>query len=172
MTFAGNLSNFAGLTVGASGGLVVDGNVSGASTISIGDNAVAKLYGAVSGLKSLTLGAGATLVLTGSDSNVPIIMGADSTLEIGSGTQIGDVIEDFARGDLLAVQGTASGTIVTTAAFTPGAGGTGSLVLSDDGQTLNTLTLDGGFSGSTFLTNAVGQGGVTNITLAPIPQHT
>jgi hypothetical protein len=170
-TFDADLTNFGGVTEGAHGQLTVIGAVSGAGSISIGNDATASLYGAVSGLQGITLGTGATLILTGSDSDVPIVMGADSTLEIGSGTKVGGVIEDFARGDLLAVLGADLGTIVTAGVFTAGAGGNGSLVLSDDSRTLDTLTLSGSYSGSVFLTNAAGQNGVTNVTLAPLPQH-
>lgn len=165
----GTVSGLSAISIGAHAGLELDGTVSGSGSITLGAGATATINSTVLGLSGITLGAGATLVVNGADLNVPIVMGAGSTLEIGPNTVMGGVISGFARGDLLEVQLASLGTIVTAATFTPGKGGVGSLLLTDDGAKLDTLSLAGSFKGFQFLTNAAGAGGVTDITLAATP---
>ena len=154
------------ITEGADSEMTFDGSLSGGGSLTIGDDAVATIAAGVSGLSQIVLDADATLVLTGPDANVPIVMGADSTLEIGPTTPIGGVISGFTRGDVIEVLLASEGTIITGANFSPG---TGSLALSDDGVVLDTPTLAGSYAGEQFLTNAAGAGGVTDVTVAPAP---
>jgi hypothetical protein len=91
------------------------------------------------------------------------------SLVIDPATPIDATITDFARGDVIETLLANQGTIVTAAAYTAGSHGNGTLVLSDDGHALNTLTLHGSYAGDQFLTNAAGAGGVTDITIAPTP---
>jgi hypothetical protein len=169
--FDGSVTGLASLTEGASGSLSFLGSaLSGTGTIGIGANANASIYGTVSGFKQITIGTGATLTLTGTDANVPIAMSSGSTLVIGPTTPIDATISGFSRGDVIETLLANHGTIITAADFTAGQIDNGSLVLSDDGVNLDTLTLTGSFSGYQFLTNASGAGGTTDITVAPALQ--
>jgi hypothetical protein len=168
-TIEGAISGLAAINEGARAALELKGTVSGSGTISIGNGGHATIDSTVLGLRAIRVGGGATLLITGSDANVPIVMAPASTLEIGPDTPVGGTISGFARGDVIEVLLANLGTIVTAATFTAGPGNTGTLVLSDDGETLDTLHLAGNFAGQQFLTNAAGAGGVTDITLAPVP---
>jgi hypothetical protein len=162
-----SVAGLAALNIGPDAGLKVNLDVAMPGTISLGAGAIASIGGTVSNAASIVLGAGASLSI-GADANVPIVMGAGSTLQVGQTARITGPIIGFTEGDVIDVLDTSNvNTIITGAAYTPGAAGEGNVTLTADGVLLDTLTFQGDYASQQFLTNAAGLSRMTDLTLAP-----
>ena len=124
-----SVAGLAALNIGPDAGLKVNLDVAMPGTINLGAGAIASIGGTVSNAASIVLGAGASLSI-GADANVPIVMGAGSTLQVGQTARITGPIIGFTEGDVIDVLDTSNvNTIITGAAYTPGAAGEGNVTL-------------------------------------------
>jgi hypothetical protein len=124
------------------GDLQIDGALSGNGRIQIDANATLQLGGDAAASQTLTInGSGATIEISGGQ----IYNSATNTWTTALAT-VASTIANFAVGDAILLDGVT----VTAANYTYNNNGYGTLVLVDGATQLETLTLQGNYTGQTF----------------------
>jgi hypothetical protein len=145
----GTLSIDTGATLSSEGGVIAP-NLSAAGVVAAMGGTTA-LLGSVTGTGTLAIGGGATLYVggTAAASLTASFTGLGGVLEIypASGG-FAAPIAGFAAGDAIDF----SGIVATGAQYAPTGAAVGTLTLTDAGQAVATVTLDGSYGGAVFLT--------------------
>ena len=169
---AGTLTLQDAATNAGGASFAVDNDATGSGALQVGAHDSFSAGGTVSGWTSIVSGAFASLGFDGAEQATPITMGANSALRLGAGATVSGVVNGFAKGDIITYGTTgAGGPIITDASWTAGAGGLGTLTLSDDGAVVTRLTLAGNYANQRFLTNYAGEPNLTVISLADAPPY-
>lgn len=110
--------------------------------------------GSVSGTGQITIGTGATLVLTAGEPCPIMFSGGAATLELAGTSLPAGIIAGFAQGDAILFADTPIDSVV----YQAGAGGLGTLSVSEAGQTLGQLSVSGNYAGQVWGVQPSGAG--------------